>query len=375
MSGIYIHIPFCKTRCSYCDFYTEVAPTLIPDVVNAMVGEIFIRKDYLLDKNIDTIYFGGGTPSVLNPNDFEIIFNAINSTFHVDSNAEITFEANPDDLTESFFSDRSHLPFNRISIGIQSFKDEQLVQINRRHSAMQSIQAVRNAQNAGFENISIDLIYGLPNQTLKDWEQELRTAFRLGIQHISAYGLTFEEGTAIWKQREIGQIKQVDEEIMNQMYFKLLDLSALHHFVAYEISNFAIDGFRSRHNSAYWKQIPYIGIGPSAHSFDVQSRQWNVASIREYTQHIATGNCFYEKEILTNNEKFNDFVLVALRTTEGVNLSELSLTVGEELTNHFIKSINPFIKSGKVEIKDGMFCLTRDGILISNQILTELMKV
>ncbi len=372
---LYIHIPFCKTRCSYCDFYSEVAPTLIPDVINAMVGEIFIRKDYLLDKHIDTIYFGGGTPSVLKPDDFEIIFKAIYSTFHVDSNAEITFEANPDDLTEFFFSDISHLPFNRISIGIQSFVDEQLVQINRRHTALQAIQAIKNAHNAGFKNISIDLIFGLPNQTLKDWEQELIKAFSLGIQHISAYGLTFEKGTAIWKQRDIGKIKQVDEEIMNQMYFKLLDLTALHHFVAYEISNFAIDGFRSRHNSAYWKQISYIGIGPSAHSFDVQSRQWNVASIREYTQHIATGSGFYEREILTNNEKFNDFVLVALRTSEGVNLTELNLTVGDELTSHFIKNIKPFIKSGKVEIKDGMFCLTRDGILISNQILTELMKV
>jgi oxygen-independent coproporphyrinogen-3 oxidase len=375
MSGIYIHIPFCKTRCSYCDFYTEVAPTLIPDVINAMVDEIFIRKDYLQDKNIDTIYFGGGTPSVLKPDYFDIIFNAIYSTYHVNSNAEITFEANPDDLTVNFFSEISQFPFNRISIGIQSFRDEQLVRINRRHSAQQAIQAVENAHKAGFKNISIDLIYGLPQQTLGDWEQELKKAFSLGIQHISAYGLTFEEGTAIWKQREIGQIKQVDEEIMNQMYFKLLDLAALHHFNAYEISNFAIDGFRSRHNSSYWKQIPYIGIGPSAHSFNIDSRQWNAASIREYTQHIATGSCFYEKEILTNNEKFNDFVMVALRTSEGVNLIELKHAVGEELASHFIKNINPFIKNGKVEIKDGIFCLTREGILLSNQILTELMKV
>jgi oxygen-independent coproporphyrinogen-3 oxidase len=266
MAGIYIHIPFCKRRCTYCDFYTEVAPQFIPVFIDSLVRELNIRKDYLANSPINTIYFGGGTPSILNREQFSMIFETIYNLFTVAGDAEITFEANPDDLTSAYLESIRTLPFNRISIGVQSFDDSDLKRINRRHTSVQAINAVKNAQNAGFGNISIDLIYGLPYQTPEAWEKQLDIAFSLEIQHISAYGLTYEEGTALWKQRESGKTEPVDETTMNKMYLLLLKKVKSNGFEAYEISNFAQRGFRSRHNSSYWKQEPYLGIGPSAHT-------------------------------------------------------------------------------------------------------------
>jgi len=273
MAGIYIHIPFCKQRCTYCDFYTEVAPQFIPVLIDSIIRELNIRKDYLGNSQVSTIYFGGGTPSILSNEQFLLIFDAIYKLFTVAENAEITFEANPDDLTPEFLASLHELPFNRISIGIQSFDDKDLKRINRRHTSKQAVEAVKNAQKAGFGNISIDLIYGLPFQTLEAWGNQLDMALSLQIQHISAYGLTYEEGTVLWKQRENGKIEVVDDLVMNEMYLLLLDKIKIKGFEAYEISNFALPGYQSRHNSAYWKQEPYLGIGPSAHSYDVVSRQ------------------------------------------------------------------------------------------------------
>ncbi len=375
MSGIYIHIPFCKKRCTYCDFYTEVAPKHIPRLVEAICKEIEIRADYLPSNQIDTIYFGGGTPSVLKPEQFAVIFKAIYATFTVSDDAEITFEANPDDLTVLFFESIQSLPFNRISIGIQSFDDEDLKRINRRHNGNQAVNAVKNAQNAGFGNISIDLIYGLPYQTIEKWEKQLDTALGLDIEHISSYGLTYEEGTKLWEQREKAEIIPVDDDTMNEMYLLLVKKLKQKGFDAYEISNFAQNGFRSRHNSSYWKQQPYIGLGPSAHSYNITGRQWNVASISDYTFAIENKMEFYEKENLTFFEKFNDYVMVSIRTAEGIDLEYIEREFGSEFMNECIENCRHYIDSLHINLSNNRLSLTTSGVLISNQILTELMKV
>jgi oxygen-independent coproporphyrinogen-3 oxidase len=375
MSGIYIHIPFCRKRCSYCDFYTEVAPNLIPSLIEAIIKELHIRRNYLNKAPINTIYVGGGTPSILDYKAFSTIFNAINELFKVDKNAEITFEANPDDLSENYLQMMASLPFNRISIGIQSFDDEDLLRINRRHSGNEAIQAVANAQKVGFNNISIDLIYGLPYQTPESWEKQLQTALNMNIQHISAYGLTYEEGTALWKQKENGTIVPSNDKTMNAMYEKLLELTKKNDFEAYEISNFALAGYRSRHNTSYWKQQPYLGIGPSAHSYNLYSRQWNISSITQYIKAINNGIPFYEREELSLETKYNDYVMVSLRTSDGIDLNLLTELFGVELKEYCLKNIQPFIESNKVKHNEHILSLTASGIEISNLIIIEIMKV
>ena len=375
MAGIYIHIPFCKQRCTYCDFYTEVAPQFIPDLIDSIVRELNIRKDYLQNLPVSTIYFGGGTPSILSNEQFLLIFEAIYRLFTLDEDAEITFEANPDDLTPDFLASLQALPFNRISIGIQSFDDKDLKRINRRHTSNQAIEAVQNAQKAGFGNISIDLIYGLPFQTLEAWAEQLDMALNLHIQHISAYGLTYEEGTALWKQRENGEIEVVDDLMMNEMYLLLLEKIKTKDFEAYEISNFALPGYRSRHNSAYWKQEPYLGIGPSAHSYDIVSRQWNIASITDYIKAINSGSAFYEREELSLNDRYNDFVMVSLRTSDGLDVKIMEKEFGPELADYCLQNIKTFMDSEQVYYSEGKLRLTVEGIQISNLILIQLMKV
>jgi len=375
MAGIYIHIPFCKQRCTYCDFYTEVAPQFIPTYINSVVKELHIRKDYLQNAPIDTIYFGGGTPSILNYNQFKILFDVIYNLFTIADHPEITFEANPDDLTPDFLTSMQALPFNRLSLGIQSFDDGDLKRINRRHTSSQAKHAVKNAQEAGFDNISIDLIYGLPFQTITSWEQQLDAALALNIQHLSAYGLTYEEGTVLWKQREKGEIETVDDTEMNRMYELLLEKVTQKGFEAYEISNFALPGYRSRHNSSYWKQEPYLGVGPSAHSYDLMSRQWNVSSIKEYIKGIDTNSNYFEREILSLNDRYNDFVMVSLRTSDGLDIELMKKEFGPELAEYCLRNLKTFMDSEQVYNLEGKLRLTPQGIQISNLILIQLMKV
>jgi len=375
MAGIYLHIPFCNKRCTYCDFYTEVAPHQIPKFVDSLIKEIEIRKDYLQSAQIQTIYFGGGTPSLLKYYQFSKIFQAIFAMFSVCESAEITFEANPDDLTTEYFDSIKTLPFNRISIGIQSFNDEDLICINRRHTAKQAIEAIQNAQKFGFKNISIDLIYGLPLQTLEKWEKQIDIALNMNIQHISAYGLTYEKGTALSNQLIKHEVNEVNEDVMNEMYLLLVNKLKQNGFEAYEISNFALRGFRSKHNSSYWNQDTYIGFGPSSHSFDFTSRQWNISNIKEYIRALELNEIFWEREVLTLNESYNDFIMVSLRKVEGFELSFIEQKFGSELAKYCIRNLRPFIDSKKVNISNGNVSLTSDGIMISNQILIQLMKV
>ena len=340
-----------------------------------MIAELFLRRNYLEEnKPISSVYFGGGTPSLLSAKHFGKIFNAVNQLFTLEKNAEITFEANPDDLTEFFFNEIKNLPFNRLSIGIQSFNDKLLKKINRRHTAQQAINSVQIAKNHNFTNISIDLIYGLPSQTFFDWENELKTAFSLDIQHISAYCLTYETGTPLWKKLVQGKISETKEEILNQMYLHLIQTAENQGFEHYEISNFAKNDFRARHNSAYWKGEKYLGIGAAAHSFDGETRQWNVPSIQKYIAAIAEKKDFFEKEILSPTDKYNEYVMVSLRTAEGVDFEYIKNNFGNDYANYFSKNIQKFILSKKIlPAANNHFSLAREGILISDEIIRELM--
>lgn len=375
MAGIYIHIPFCKQRCTYCDFYTQVAPQMTPDLVNALCREMEMRSDYNQHETIDTIYFGGGTPSLLSASQFNLIFAAIFSYYTVAPDAEITFEANPDDLSPEFFSEIRNLPFNRISMGIQSFDDNELKAINRRHSGEQAVNAVYYAREAGFKNISIDLIYGLPGQSIEDWEKQLDKGLSLQPEHISVYGLTYEKGTKLWKQREKGLIEVVDEDRMIEMYEMLIDKTAQAGFEAYEISNFAKPGHRSRHNSAYWKLTPYTGLGPSAHSFDGILRQWNISSTRKYIDAMQEGNLFFEKEELNDTDKFNDFIMISLRTREGLNFETIKQIFDSKYTEHLKSFAQKYIDSGHIISENKRLFLSLKGIHISDAIISDLMYI
>lgn len=375
MSGIYIHIPFCKQKCTYCDFYTVVAPSLIPSIVDGISREIALRSDYLDDKKISTIYFGGGTPSVLNKDQFKQIFTPIYQYFEVDDTAEITFEANPDDLTDDFFQQISNLPFNRISIGVQSFKDDDLKRINRRHDGKQAVDAVKLARKYGFNNISIDLIYGLPGQSLEDWNRQLNQAMSLNAEHISSYGLTYEEGTVLWKQRSKGIVKTTDDEVMIQMFESLIKSMSKNGYEMYEVSNFSKPGYRSIHNSAYWKMIPYLGVGPSAHSYDGSSRQWNVSSNKKYLENLGTEGYYFEKEILKMNDQYNDFVMVSLRTVEGISLKELESRFGQHMLEYCLDNAGQFILNQEMELDHSHLRLNKSGFLVANRIISTLFNV
>lgn len=373
MAGIYIHVPFCKQRCTYCDFYTEVAPNAIQSFVDNLLLEIHARKNYLDNATVETIYLGGGTPSVLNFKQLTQVFDALKENFIIHPQAEITIEANPDDLTTEYCNMLQTFPINRLSMGIQSFADEELKFVNRRHNASQAIEAVVRAQKAGFSNISIDLIYGLPNQTIEQWKRNVQQALALGVQHISAYGLTYEEGTKLWKQRAQSLVVETPDELMIEMSDYLRNTLRNEQYEAYEISNFALHGFRSRHNSAYWKMIPYLGIGPSAHSYDGKSRQWNVSSIKKYNHALTHEQSYFELEILTQKDNYNDYVMVGLRTHDGVDTQLIARKFGANFHSHCLQKAQFYLNEGFLVQQDAYIRLTDKGFNICNRVIVDLM--
>jgi len=374
LAGIYLHIPFCKQRCNYCDFYKEINFKDTGRFTEALCRELIQRSNYLNSASVHTIYFGGGTPSVLSFEEFQTIFNTIYQQFKVDIDAEITLEANPDDLTTDYLSTLAALPFNRISIGIQSFDDTELKAVNRRHTANQAIQAVNDARKAGFHNISIDLIYGLPGQSFDQWTQHLEQAFRLEPEHISAYGLSYEEGTGLWKQRNNGLVRETSDEVMLQMYRYMLLQMNEKGYEAYEISNFAKPGYRSRHNSSYWQMIPYLGAGPSAHSYNGTGRHWNFPHLINYIEAIEAGSEYSEGEELSKNDACNDYVMVRLRTREGIEENDILSRFGVEYSKWLFKQADKYIQSGHLIRSNNHLHLSFEGIEISNTILSHLMK-
>ena len=364
MAGIYIHIPFCKRRCSYCDFFSTTEVSGKDKYVDSLCEELIEREKYLQEP-VNTIYFGGGTPTLLSSTDFEKVFQTLFRIFGEDKNREISLEANPDDLTHEYLESIKHLPFNRFSLGVQSFDDKELKLLNRRHNSQSAIRAVELLQQTGYGNISIDLMYGLPQQTMEIWNNTLSMAIDLHIQHISAYHLTYEEGTLLHNQLIDGNFTPDDEEMSNRLFELLIDRITSVGLEHYEISNFARPGFHSRHNSSYWNGTFYLGIGASAHSYNGFSRQWNYKSL----DYRSVG---YEIEKIDEKTAYNDFVITRLRTMKGMDLNELSSLFGESRKVYCLKQSQKYIAKGLLFNEDNCLRLTRKGFFISDSIMCEL---
>ncbi len=375
MAGIYIHIPFCKSRCSYCDFYSTTSENRKERYIESLCKEIKFRKDYIINHPIETIYFGGGTPSQLDTDDFKSIFETISTYFDISKCREITLEANPDDLTTQYIQELRTLPFNRISIGIQTFNNQLLKFLNRRHTDEQAIRAVQDCKNAGFKNISIDLMYGLPEETIQIWETDLATAIELKVEHISAYHLIYEKGTLMDKMRRQQKIKEIDEDLSLFFFKTMIEKLTEAGYVHYEISNFCKPDMYSIHNSSYWKGSHYLGCGASAHSYNGNSRQWNISSIKEYIQGIETNIPVIEKEELDLKTQYNDFVITSLRTMWGLSLIELNNEFGKELHDYCLKNAQTYLTSGKMLIKNNTLYIHNDGIFISDAIMSDLLFI
>lgn len=372
MSGIYFHIPFCKSRCTYCDFYKTTDTNKISSLVDALKKELILRNDYLNERTIQTIYFGGGTPSLLSPNQISELLCEGKKVYSVLKNAEITLEANPDDLEISYLHQLRNVGINRLSIGIQTFSKQGLKLMNRRHTTEQAIDAVKNAQKAGFDNISVDLIYGIPQMDNEQWQANLDTIFKMNIQHLSAYHLTYHRNTVLWNRIKKGTIREVDEQQSVEQFEMLTATAEKNGFVQYEVSNFALPGYFSNHNSSYWKQAEYIGLGPSAHSYNLQNRQWNISNLEVYLSSISEGKVPYETEILSTNDKFNDYIITSLRTIWGVDMQYVDENFGNDFLSTLLKMAKKYIDSGQLSIDNNKLFLTKKGIFISDKIMLDL---
>lgn len=374
MAGIYIHIPFCKSRCIYCGFYSTTLLDLRKKYINAVCREMELRKNYIREP-FSTIYLGGGTPSLLDEAELTKLFLYINNVYDVDRNAEITMECNPDDITPKFTNMLSHLPINRVSMGAQTFADSRLRLLHRRHNSDEVKHAVKLLREAGIKNISIDLMFGFPDESLSQWKEDISAALALNVEHISAYSLMYEEDTPLWKMLDTGKVKEIDEELSLTMFKELVCQLTDAGYEHYEISNFARPGYRSRHNSSYWHQVPYIGLGAAAHSFDLNSRQWNVADLKLYIEEINNGIIPMEREELDNDTTFNDIITTALRTSDGIDLNALETRLGKRYRNTLISAACKHIEQGLLEIRHDRLRLTAEGIFISDMVMSDLMIV
>lgn len=379
MAGLYVHIPFCATRCSYCGFYSTTKLDLQDRYVDSLCREIALRKEYLSSYSTDskaantiirTIYIGGGTPSQLSRYSLEKLFHAID-TYLECSPEEVTMEVNPDDVTNDLAKTISALHINRVSMGAQTFDDNRLKFLNRRHKSFQVERAIDILHEHGVGNISIDLMFGFPGQTCDSWKEDVRRAISLDIQHISAYSLMYEEGTKLYRMLKENMIKEIDEEVSLNMYNELINILCGAGYEHYEISNFAKKGYRALHNSSYWRDIPYLGIGAAAHSYNIKSRQWNVSDINKYIESISHDTVPFTFESIDADTHYNDIVTTELRTSEGIDLSRLA----DKYVQYIVKQAARHVTDKTVDINDGHLKLTREGLYISDMIMSDLMKV
>jgi oxygen-independent coproporphyrinogen-3 oxidase len=374
MAGIYIHIPFCKKACHYCNFHFSTSLQNAPELLKAIEKEIEIRSGEM-NEEIKTIYFGGGTPSLIDNNAIANILTQIKKYFTINTNAEITLEANPDDISIEKAKSWKDLGINRFSLGIQSFEDNYLQWMNRAHSASQSFEAIEIIRETGFENFSIDLIYGTPGQTTEGWTKDLQTAIDLKIPHLSCYALTVEEKTALHHLIEKGEKENVNPEEQAERFELLMKLTSDAGYCHYEISNFALPGYESKHNSAYWEGVPYMGIGPSAHSYDGIKRKWNIANNISYTKAILDNSPLFEEEILSKNDRFNEYCMTALRRSKGIEKQKIISLGGLEGLSIINKMILPQIESNKVIEDENCWKLTNEGKFFADGIAASLFIV
>ena len=371
MAGIYIHIPFCKQQCTYCDFhFSTTFESYRSQMVNTIASELHTRIDYLEGKPVESIYFGGGTPSILNEQELSLLLKEIRANYQVNSEAEITIETNPDDITQEKLTTWKNVGVNRLSIGLQSFKAEDLEWMNRAHTADESRNCVALAKAHNFQNLTVDLMYGLPNLSNDEWKNHILQVIEMGVTHISAYCLTVEEKTVLNKWVKEGRIHPASENQQSEQFLLLVEMLEKHGFEQYEISNFCRSGHEAVHNSNYWKGEWYLGVGPSAHSFNGTSRSWNIANNQKYMQRIAENEAFFETENLSNRDQYNELLLTGLRTKYGVSLKKLvalhSIPESTEL------KISEFKSAGWMKEIDAVLVLTKSGRLKADYIAAEL---
>lgn len=374
MAGIYIHIPFCKRLCHYCDFHFSVSLQRKPEMVEALLREMELQRGFLEGEPVETLYIGGGTPTVLSPAEIGRLADRVRETWDVKAFAEFTVEANPDDLTDVYLEGLARTGAGRLSIGIQSFIDRDLRTMNRRHTADQARRAVRRAKAAGFENITVDLIYGIPGMTSGEWAYNLEQTLALDVPHVSAYHLTFEDRTVFGKKRLRGLLSPVAEEESERQYALLEDVLGRAGYEHYEVSNFARPGHRAVHNSNYWRQLPYLGIGPSAHSYRGKVRRWNVSSNRLYLEGLEKGT-YCEQEALDENALYNEYVMTGLRTAEGIGLKALSDRFGPARTEYLLKRADRFLGTGRLERQGERLFIPTRYFLLSDYVIAELFAV
>jgi len=374
MAGIYIHIPFCRKACHYCNFHFSTSLKQLESLIDCLIKEIKLRKDDTT-QTIETIYFGGGTPSVLTSVQIERILQSVYDNYSVIKDAEITLESNPDDISEDKLMQWKLMGINRLSIGIQSFREEDLLWMNRAHNAVQAYDCIKLAQAVGFNNITIDLIYGVPNLSNEQWIENIQKALSLHIPHLSCYALTVEPKTALDKLIQTNKKEPVDADKQAEQFIILMDILQEAGFEHYEISNYAIPGFRSKHNSSYWQGKHYIGIGPSAHSFNGHSRQWNINNNSLYIQSINNNSITAETEMLTTNQQYNEYVMTSLRTIEGIENSRIKALFGDDKLQHTFNEITKWIHSGYVIMDNNRITLTPTGKLMADGIASDLFIV
>mgnify|MGYP000860649475 CR=1 FL=1 len=371
---LYIHIPFCKSRCVYCSFFSSTYLELKKQYVSSLCREIETRKDYLDTNVLRSVYFGGGTPSLLDFDDLSRIYDSINKCFTLAPGAEVTIECNADDVDSDFVKTICCFPFNRVSVGIQSFDDEQLRRLNRRHNSRQAVDCVCQLQDNGFDNISVDIIYSLPNQTLISLNADIDQLLRLGVQHISAYSLTYERGTKLFDMWQRGKVEAISDDDSKQLFDTLCYRLKNNGFEHYEISNFALPHRRAVHNSGYWAGAKYLGIGTAAHSFDGSSRQWNPSDIDKYCLQIDRRRTFDERETLTPTDRYNEFVFLSLRTAEGIDTDRLASLFGSDARDYCMANAHKYIDAKLLKITGNHLSLTHDGIFVSDGIMSSLMR-
>jgi len=373
MAGIYIHIPFCKKLCHYCDFYHVISREDNSEYISALIKEAEIRQDYLLSDTVGTIYLGGGTPSVFTVKELDAVLDHLKQLFVIEPVSEITVELNPDDITLDYLKCLRAIGINRISLGVQSWREEDLRLMNRRHTVMQAYDAIENSNKAGFENISVDLMYGIPGMGIDNWASNLDKTLSFDIKHLSAYHLTVEPGTIFDKMKGKGLLEEIDEEESTAEFNLLIEKTESAGFVHYEISNFGKPGYFSIHNTNYLKQVPYMGLGPSAHSFNGYSRQWNIRDLKKYIKSLAKGKPLFEKEELDLRTRFNEYIMTSLRTMWGIDLEYVERVFEKEGYDYVINLSGKFINYGLMKQVDGNLILTNQGKLISDNIISEFM--
>jgi oxygen-independent coproporphyrinogen III oxidase len=376
IAGLYIHVPFCKNRCSYCDFYSQTNLKLMDEFVNALQNELILVSEKWHKQKFASIYFGGGNPGCLSIENIGKILKEIFEYLYILKDAEITIELNPETINYDYLTSLKKLGFNRISIGVQSFFNDLLISLGRKHSVKQAEEALEFAQNCGFENISIDLMFGIPNLSIKMWEETLEKVFNLGITHISAYLLSLEEGTELYNKVNSQALILPTDDIVCEQYRVLCDIAKNYNFEHYEISNFAKQDYKSIHNCLYWYGNPYLGLGPSAHSYNgIDIRSWNIRDLKKYIEGLKLNKIISEKEFLSETDKINDFIITRLRTVDGLSIKLFTKYFGDTYGNMLVSKLNQLVKTKMITIKNNRVQINEPDLIFSDKIIRDLMFI